>query len=173
MKPGHVILIGLPGAGKSTAGPAAAGELGVGFHDLDALVEAAVGRTITDILASDGEAAFRELERDAMARALAQPPQVIASGGGWAAQPGNLEAVAGKGIVVYLQVSPAQGASRLGDSTGRPILSGGPLIDKLTELLARRDKHYRKADQTVNTDGKAAAEVASAIAVLARKFCGL
>ena len=173
MKPGHVVLIGLPGAGKSTAGPAAAGELGVGFHDLDALVEEAAGRTIQAILASDGEAAFRELERDAMWRALSQPPQVIATGGGWAAQPGNLEAVQGKGIVVYLQVGAAQAAARLGDATGRPILAGGPLLDKLTDLLARREKHYKKADQTVNTDGKSVAEVASAVAALARKYCGL
>lgn len=173
MKPGHVVLIGLPGAGKSTAGSAAAGELGVGFRDLDALVEAAAGRSIADILASAGEAAFRELERDAMAQALVQPPHVIATGGGWAAQPGNLEAVAGKGIVVYLQVSPAQAADRLGDAAGRPMLAGGPLFGKLTELLARREKHYRKADQTVSTEGRSAADVASAVAALARKYCGL
>jgi shikimate kinase len=75
--------------------------------------------------------------------------------------------------VVYLQVSAAQAAARLGDAAGRPVLAGGPLMDKLAELLARREKHYRKADQTVNTDGKSAAEVASAVAALARKHCGL
>lgn len=168
-----MILVGLPGAGKSTAGRRAARDLGAHFVDLDDRIAAAAGRPVAELLTRDGEAAFRALERDAMDRALREPPQVIAPGGGWAAQPGNLEAVAGRGLVIFLEVSPAVAAARLGDANGRPLLGGGPLVDRLSDLLARREKHYRKADHTVPTEGLTADRVAIAITALARKHAGL
>ena len=172
MKPGHIVLIGLPGTGKSTAGRSAAAQLGVAFVDLDERIAFEAGRTVPEILEDAGEASFRALERDAMGKALTEPPQVIATGGGWAAQPGNMEAVAGRGIVVYLKVSPAVAARRVGDPTDRPILAGGPIIDRLTELLGRREKYYKRADHTIDTDTLTDTEVGSSIAALARRFGG-
>lgn len=173
MKPGHIVLVGLPGAGKSTVGRRAAAELGVGFVDLDELVTTEAGLSLPDLIARDGEGQFRERERDAMLRTLAGPPAVIASGGGWGAQPGNLEGVQGKGVVVYLAVGPAAAARRLGDATGRPILAGGPLLERLSELHGRRGKYYRRAEHTIATDDKSVDQVAAAIAGLARKHVGL
>ena len=82
--------MGLPGAGKSTVGPLVAAALGARWSDLDDLIVAEAGRTIPAIWAEEGEAGFRLRERAAMAAALADGPQVIAAGGGWIAQPGNL-----------------------------------------------------------------------------------
>lgn len=173
MKPGHVVLVGLPGAGKSTAGRLAASALGVGFVDLDEQIAASTGRAVPEIIAQDGEGQFRERERDAMHRALAGPPAVIASGGGWAAQPGNLEAVGGKGMVVFLAVTPSVAARRLGNGDGRPLLAGGPVLDRLTELHGRREKYYRRAAYSIETDTRTAEAVAASIATLARKHAGL
>jgi len=173
MRPGHIILIGLPGTGKSTAGRSAAAQLGVAFVDLDERIAFEAGRTVPDLLEELGEASFRARERDAMGKALSEPPQVIATGGGWAAQPGNLEALAGRGLVIYLKVSPAAAARRVGDATDRPILAGGPVIDRLTELLGRREKYYRRADHTIDTDNLTMTETGSTIAALARRFGGL
>ncbi len=173
MKPGHIVLVGLSGAGKSTVGRRAAAELGVGFVDLDEQIAAETGRVVADIITQDGEAPFRERERDAMLRTLAGPPAVIAPGGGWAAQPGNLAAVRGRGIVVYLKATPAVIARRVGDASGRPILAGGPVIDRLSELLGTREKYYKRADHTVETDNLTMTEVSSTLAALARRFGGL
>ena len=173
MKPGHIVLIGLPGAGKSSAGRSAAAQLGVAFVDLDDRIASAAGKTVPEILKELGESAFRSLERDQMGKALSEPPQVIASGGGWAAQPGNLETVVGRGIVIYLETTPEAAARRIGDASDRPILQGGPVLEKLIELLGRREKYYRRANHSIKTDGMTDTMVGSAIAALARKHGGL
>jgi len=169
------VLIGLPGVGKSTAGRSAAAQLGVAFVDLDERIAFEAGKTVPEILEELGESAFRSLERDLMGNALSEPPQVIASGGGWAAQPGNLEAVVGRGIVVYLEATPEAAAKRVGDGAAadRPILAGGPVLERLKELLARREKYYRRADHTIKTDGLTDTQVGSSIAALARRHGGL
>jgi len=173
VKPGHIVLIGLPGVGKSTAGRSAAAQLGVAFVDIDDRIAFEAGRTVPEVLTEMGESAFRALERDHMARAMKEPPQVIATGGGWAAQPGNLETVAGRAIVIYLEVTPEVAADRVGDAADRPILAGGPLLEKMKELLGRREKYYRRADHTIKTDDMTDTLVGSAIAALARRHAGL
>lgn len=173
MKPGHVVLVGLPGAGKSTAGRSAAAQLGVAFVDLDARIAFEAGKTIPELLQELGESAFRSLERDLMLNALAEPPQVIASGGGWAAQPGNLDMVQGRGIVIYLETTPEAAAERVGDAADRPVLQGGPVLEKLRELLGRREKYYQRADHRIRTDGMTDTLVGSTIAALAKKHAGL
>ncbi|HKP29182.1 MAG TPA: shikimate kinase [Gemmatimonadales bacterium] len=167
------MLIGLPGAGKSSAGRSAAAQLGVAFVDLDERIAFEAGKTVPEILKELGEGAFRSLERDLMLNALAEPPQVIASGGGWAAQPGNLEAVAGRGIVIYLETTPEAAAERVGDAEDRPILHGHSVLEKQRELLGRREKYYRRANHTIKTDGMTDTLVGSAIAALARRHGGL
>ena len=81
----HVILIGLPGSGKTTVGRLVAEQLQATFVDVDALLVRKEGKPVTMIFAEKGEAAFRELERKEVETALAAPPAVIAPGGGWAA----------------------------------------------------------------------------------------
>jgi shikimate kinase len=150
----HLILVGLPGSGKTTVGRRAAEMLATDFTDLDEVVEAETGRSIAAIFTDTGEAQFRALEHTAMERALAAPPHLIAAGGGWIAQPGNLEAATAAGAgVLYLRVSPAAAAARLGDDTTRPLLAGGNPIARLEALLQEREGWYRKADSAVDAEG--------------------
>lgn len=167
----HVVLVGLPGAGKSSVGRLAAALLGAAFEDSDDLVERAAGRTIAQLFAGEGEAAFRRREREAMVGALARPPRVIAAGGGWAAQPGNLEAAEPRAFTIYLACSAETAAARAGTSPARPLLAGDAAA-AVRELLHRRRPFYERAAAMVDTEGRTPAAVAADVAALARSQGG-
>lgn len=167
----HLILLGLPGTGKSTVGRLAATLLGTEFEDTDLRVTRDAGRSIADIFTREGEAAFRRLERAAMDAALEQPARVIAAGGGWAAEPGNLEAVAGRSLTIYLSCTAETAARRTAGSTERPLLPADPR-PALESLLARRRAFYRRADAEIATDRTGADEVARQVVALARSQGG-
>jgi len=157
------VLIGPPGAGKSTVGPLLASRLGVGFLETDREVEAAAGKPVGDIFVEDGEAAFRALEREAVARAVAFDCGVVALGGGAVLDPGTQRLLAGL-PVVYLATGFAAAAKRVGMDTPRPLLIGNPRA-KLRELLEQRLPIYEKlARITVTTDGRAPDEIAADVA---------
>jgi shikimate kinase len=165
------ILIGPPGAGKSTVGPLLAERLGVGFLETDEQVEATAGKPVADIFIEDGEPAFRALEREAVARAVASHDGVLGLGGGAILDPRTQELLA-RQRVVYLATGFAVAAKRVGMDTPRPLLIGNPRA-KLKELLEQRLPIYEElARITVTTDGRApgeiAAELAAQIAGLAR-----
>lgn len=166
----HLVLVGLPGAGKSSAGRLAAAGLGAHFTDVDEALVIETGQTIPELFAARGEAGFRRLERERTARALGAEPQVIAPGGGWAAQPGNLEATEGRALMVYLSVSPVVAAARLEEARDRPLLKGDPLT-RLEQLLRERERWYRLAGYEIPTDAMSPARVADALVTLART-CG-
>jgi len=167
----HVVLIGLPGAGKSSAGRLAARTLGCPFCDLDDRVVAATGTTIAELFARDGEAAFRDAERTAFDRALAEPPQVIATGGGWAAQPGNLDGARDRAITVHLACAPETAGRRLAGTRDRPLLAGD-MAARLDRLAVTRAAFYERAEATVATDDHPPGEVAAAVVALARSAGG-
>ncbi len=169
--PLHLVLIGLPGCGKTTAGRLAASRLGAPFVDLDDLITREQGQNIEQIFAA-GEAVFRRLERDAMQRTLDGPPGIIAPGGGWACQPGNLESATGQAVLVYLRVTPGVAAERLGDSAGRPLLAGADPRKRLSELREAREAFYRRAGHSIDTDGRSPEMVAETVVNLARKHGG-
>jgi len=165
------VLVGPPGAGKSTVGPLLAERLGAGFAETDEQVEAAAGKPVGDIFIEDGEAAFRALEREAVARAVAVPGRVVALGGGAILDPGTQRLLAGQ-PVVYLATGFAAAAKRVGMDRPRPLLIGNPRA-RLRELLEQRLPIYeRLARVTVTTDGRdpdeIAADVAGQLAGLAR-----
>jgi shikimate kinase len=167
----HVVLVGLPGSGKTTIGRLLAADLRAPFMDLDQAIERG-GKSIVRVFAEDGEAAFRALERAAMDVALAAPESVIAAGGGWAAQPGNLEAAAGRALTVYLQVEPNVAAARVEISGQRPLLAGGNVAERLLELLLARREFYQRCDVTVRADRDDPGDVAREVAKLARSLAG-
>jgi shikimate kinase len=127
--------------------------------------------SVARIFAEQGEAAFRRLECEAMVAALAKLPQVIAAGGGWAAEPGNLAAAEGRALVVYLRVSPAAAARRLGPVHGRPLLESDDIAG-LERLQAARASWYERAAVTVDTDDLDPKEVAEVVARHARLLGG-
>jgi shikimate kinase len=156
------ILIGPPGAGKSTVGPLLAALLGVGFLDADAAIEARAGKPVSDIFIEDGEPAFRDFERAAVADAVASHPGVLALGGGAVLDPGTQELLAGR-PVVYLETGFAAAAKRVGLDSPRPLLLGNPR-GQLRALLAQRLPVYQSlAWITVSTDGRPPDEIAAEI----------
>lgn len=168
----HLILVGLPGSGKTTVGRRVAELLPADFTDIDEMVETETGRSISRIFAESGEEGFRRMERAAMDRVLRQPPHLIAAGAGWIAQPGNLQAARERNAgIVYLRVSAAVAATRLGDDATRPLLGGGDRAARLQALLAEREDRYRKAEYELDAE-PAREVVALAVAALARRDMG-
>ena len=149
----HIVLVGLPGSGKSTIGPLVAEALGLPFVDVDAVLTRRMGMPVDRIIAESGEARFREFEREAFAERLAEGPEVIAPGGGWAAQPGNLEGARARCVFVWLKVSPAVAIGRAESGAVRPLLAGGEGLARMSALLAERESFYKQADTTVANDG--------------------
>ena len=157
------VLIGPPGAGKSTVGPLLAARLGAEFAVSDAMVEAEAGKPVSDIFISDGEPAFRALERAAVARALASHPGIVALGGGAVMDPATQQLLAGQ-RVVYLQTGFVAASQRVGLDTPRPLLLGNPRA-QMRDLLAQRLPVYESlAAITVTTDDRDPQEIADEIA---------
>jgi shikimate kinase len=157
------VLIGPPGAGKTTVGLLAAALLGAGFLDTDDVVEEAAGKPVSDIFISDGEPAFRELERAAVASSLTGHSGVLALGGGAVLDPVTQDLLAGQ-RVVYLATGFAAAAHRTGLDAPRPLLIGNPRT-RLRELLAERLPVYEGlAWATVTTDDRDPQEIADEVA---------
>ena len=157
------VLIGPPGAGKSTVGPLLAALLGAEFAETDAMVEAEAGKPVSDIFISDGEPAFRALERAAVARALASHPGIVALGGGAVMDPATQQLLAGQ-RVVYLQTGFTAAVQRVGLDTPRPLLLGNPRA-QMRDLLAQRLPVYESLSAiTVTTDDRDPQEIADEIA---------
>jgi shikimate kinase len=157
------ILIGPPGAGKSTVGALLAARLGVSFIDTDTQIEATAGKPVSDIFISDGEPVFRDLERAAVADALASSDGVVAVGGGAVLDPQTQQLLAGQ-QVVYLETGFAAAAKRVGISQARPLLIGNPRATLKVLLDQRLPVYQRLAWLTVGTDERAVDEIADEIA---------
>ena len=168
----HIVLVGLPGAGKSTVGRMLAERLQATFVDIDSVLVRKEGKPITMIFAEKGEQAFRAMEREAVEVALANPPAVIVPGGGWAAQPGQLDGARARGYFVDLKARAEIAAGRAEPSGTRPVLMGGDPVDQMRTLFKERDSYYAKADATVLTEAKSAEKVADEIVRLAQTRAG-
>jgi len=164
----HIVLIGLPGSGKSTVGRLVADTLQAPFVDIDAIVTRKEGRPIQLIFAERGESVFRQLEKQEMAAALAGPPAVIAPGGGWAAQPDALASAHGRALLVYLKTSSDAAADRAAPQGNRAALMGEDPSVGMRQLLRDREPFYVQADAQVETDKRRAEEVAADVVRLAR-----
>ncbi len=160
----RAVLVGLPGAGKSTTGHRLAKRLGLAFADSDDLIESRVGQTVSEIFASAGEAAFRDAEREAIKAALAGFDGVLALGGGAILADSTRDALAESGVpVVLLSAELATLVERVGPADDRPLLAGD-VSARLAELAASRDSLYRHvATVVIDTDRLSPNEVATAI----------
>lgn len=158
-----VVLIGPPGSGKSTVGAVLADLLQVPFHDTDAAIVAAQGRSIADIFLEDDEASFRELEHAEVVRALCDADGVLSVGGGSVLDPRTQQALAGH-AVIFLDVGIADAAKRVGFDRSRPLLGINPRAQWVRLMQARRPTYERLAGFRVDTAGRSPHEVAAEIA---------
>jgi shikimate kinase len=166
------VLIGPPGAGKSSVGTLLAAELGVPFADTDDLVAATAGKPVGDIFVEDGEPVFRELERLAVARGLeitGAAGGVLALGGGAVLDPDVRRMLAGQ-LIVYLEAGFATVARRTGMDKPRVVIPGNPRGRLRAMLEERRPVYADIASMTVPTDDMAPEEVAADLAKRLRQW---
>ena len=156
--PRRIVLVGMPGSGKTAVARQLAKRLGRPWRDTDTddLIVSDDGRHIPDIFRHSGETYFRQLERQAIARLERSEQIVIATGGGAPLDPLNRRRLWQNSFVVYLKARAETLAGRLPqerDGGGRPLLAGGDPLTRLRELLREREPVYALADWTVQTDG--------------------
>lgn len=163
----HVVIVGPPGAGKTTVGTLLASRLGVPFRDTDDDVERAAGKPIGEIFLDDGEPAFRALERAAVGDAVATHDGVLAVGGGAVTDLGTRALLDGQ-RVVFLDVGLADAASRIGLNRDRPLLLGNPRAQLKRLLDERRPLYVQVATSTVDTAGRTPDEVVEEVLLVAR-----
>ena len=148
-----VVLVGMMGAGKTSVGRRLAAILGAPFRDADAEIEAAAGRTVNEIFERFGEAAFREGERKVLARLLAEPPHILATGGGAFMDPVTRARIKESAISVWLKADIALLLERVSRKDSRPLLRNSEPRATLERLLKEREPTYAEADITILSDG--------------------
>lgn len=148
------------GAGKTTVGRRLARTLGRPFIDSDQQIEMQTGRTVREIFESDGEPAFRALEAEALAEALAtSSPSIIAAAGGTVLSEANRDRMRHAGTVVWLRADPSVLADRVGDGAHRPLLAEDPAATLVRLDGQRRDLYAEVADHVVDTTDRAPEDV--------------
>ncbi|WP_327282507.1 MULTISPECIES: shikimate kinase [unclassified Streptomyces] len=157
-----VVLVGPMGSGKSTVGSLLAERLGVPYRDTDADIVAAQGREISDLFVDEGEPYFRELERQAVAAALAEHTGILALGGGAVLDAGTRELLAGL-PVAYLSMDVEEAVRRVGLGAARPLLAVNPRRQWRELMEARRPLYTEVARVVVATDDRTPEEVAQAV----------
>jgi shikimate kinase len=155
----NIILTGFMATGKTSVGRRLAVRLGYDFVDLDTWIEAEAGVSVPQIFATQGEAAFRELEARMVSRAAGRTGCVVATGGGAIVNPRNLETLKRCGVVIALTANPETILSRIGGGEDRPMLRGGEKRDRVRILLEERAPAYARADLTVDTSARTVDEV--------------
>ena len=145
-----LVLVGMPGSGKSSVGRRLAQRIGLDFVDADAKIEeAANGMSIADIFARHGEPEFRNLEARVIARLLESGPAVIATGGGAFMRAETRDKVRAQGVSLWLSAEIPLLLERVKRKSNRPLLQGSDPEGVLRKLLSAREADYRRADVTV------------------------
>ncbi len=162
--PERILLVGFMASGKSSAGRELASRLGWDFQDFDTVIAARAGKSVSRIFVEDGEAEFRRLESSVAEELLARRDTVVASGGGWPAQPGAWEMVREDTMSVWLKVSPEVAVRRASDQgPTRPLLEGRDVRERAAALLLGREASYRRARYTLDSEQYGPLELAGEI----------
>ncbi|MEM1125999.1 MAG: shikimate kinase [Bacteroidota bacterium] len=177
--PTRIYLTGFMASGKSTVGPILANVLGYAHADLDARIEAQVGRPIPAYFAEAGEAAFRRAEAEALTATTREERLVVATGGGALTREANLALALAHGAVVYLYVEPERLARRLQRTAAqRPLLHGADgqplppeaLRRRVFSLLEARAPFYERAHLTIDTTRQRLGHTVDAVAQQLRSW---
>ncbi len=153
----NIILCGFMGCGKSTVGKALAAATDNTFVDMDSYIEETAGMTVSDIFATEGEAAFRTREHAACVTLGQQDNLIIATGGGAVLREDNVAALRNGGHIVWLTVTPETVLNRLKNDTTRPLLQRDDKETAVCELMTARGPLYRAAADII-VDGNGTAE---------------
>ena len=149
----HLILVGLPGSGKTTVGQAVAAKTGRTFLDLDLEIERREGQSISQIFGEKGEEYFRRREREVTAELALAGNMIVSPGGGWMMNPEVVALVRPPSRIVYLKVRPETALNRLGPSrSARPLLSRPDPLGELKRLFELRKHIYETADSVIDTE---------------------
>ena len=159
----NIVLTGFMGTGKSVVGRHLANELRLPFMDVDSTIKKRAGKSIPEIFAADGEAAFRKLEHEAIVELAQQDKTVISTGGGALLDPRNREALQRHGILVCLTAKMGTLLERLKEDLSRPLLAGANPEQKIELLMKERESIYNLCPVQVATDGKTIAQVSAEI----------
>jgi shikimate kinase len=156
----RAVIVGAPGAGKTSVGRRVAERLKVPFTDSDALIEEQAGKPVADIFLYDGEPEFRHMEREVIAAALEDFAGVLSLGGGAIMDAGTRSALADQ-TVVWLQVDLSNATQRVGLNSARPLLLGNVRGTMLTMLNERTPLYEEVASITIETSGRPLKDVVS------------
>jgi shikimate kinase len=154
------------GTGKSTVGKVLAQMTGLTYVDLDARIVAQAGRSINEIFAEQGEAAFRALESALLHSLCGQKGIILSTGGGAVLSSANRAVMKAGGMVVNLTAPVPVIRQRLRHATDRPLLQDGTASDKIERMLGEREACYAEADIRIDTAGKKIEDIAAEIVAL-------
>lgn len=160
----NIALIGFMGTGKSTVGQLAASMLGFRFVDTDEMIERMAGKRVADIFAAEGEARFREYEKEVVAKLREMTGTVISTGGGLVTNADNLGSLQEHALIFCLWCSAETILKRVGHQSHRPLLRVENPLEKIRALLAERTPAYRQADVLLNSEFRRPREVATHVA---------
>ena len=163
----HLILVGLPGVGKTTIGRAAARRLGRPFLDFDQEIERRAGMEVREIFRTEGEEHFRALEFALTEELSGSGGMVLSPGGGWITQRRSVELLRSAGRIIYLRASPEAVARRLRRVETRPLLAGRDPVVALRELYETRRTLYETADVVLDTESLVKQQLIAKIVELA------
>lgn len=168
---GHLILVGLPGAGKTTIGRNVARKLGRPFLDFDLEIEKRSGLLVRDIFARQGEQSFRRMEQELTRELAAAPPMTLSPGGGWITNPGVVELLRPPAKIVHLKISPAGALMRLSRSrVVRPLLAEPDPAARIQALWESRRDLYNAADLIIDVELVDSKRVTDSIVALAHEL---
>ena len=166
---GHLILVGLPGSGKTTIGKKVAKILSCPFLDFDAEIGRRTGKPVSRLFAEEGEAAFRAREVALTSELAGAPPMVLSPGGGWITSPGVVSLIRPPALLFHLRISPEAAMRRVSRSrTVRPLLRTADPQAVMDRLWASRGMLYQQADHEIDVEALDSQRVAEKIVQLAR-----
>jgi shikimate kinase len=161
------VLIGPPGAGKSTIAALVASELGCELLDTDRMVTEAAGKSVSEIFVEDGESVFRSHEALAVASAVNRTDAVVAVGGGAVMNADSAALIAALSCpVIFLDVSISSAAPRIGFNRDRPLLIGNPRAQWISLMEGRRARYETLATAIVKTDEREPSEIVAEVLAL-------
>lgn len=155
----NLYLVGFMGTGKSTVGRQVAKQMDFQFIDSDQEIERVQGKLVSTIFTEQGEAAFREMERDFVEQGHPMQGCVVACGGGLVVPSGMLELLRQRGVVMCMHAPIEAILQRIKNTTHRPLLQVEDREERLRELYAKREELYRRTGTMVLTDGRPMREI--------------